>query len=159
MVAELSPEVRDLLEQGIIETRWYPAEFLYDLVETIDRVLGAGDLALCEEMGAYSAELNVTGALRGLIFKFGNPKWGLKFAPRGWAAQFDKGEMVTVEATSNSTVLQLKNVPGGVRPCVVAGVKGWLLKAVELFGAEVQEWDLKEDHPAPGEITFTCTWF
>jgi hypothetical protein len=159
VLSRVQPEVRALLEEGVLETRWYPGEYFYDLIETADEVLGEGDLALVEEMGAFSAQINLTGPLRTTLFKFGNPKWGLKFAPRGWSAMFDQGEMVTVDATSSSAELCLRGVPGGLRPSIVAGSKGWLLKAVELFGAEVQTWELKMDHPNPGEVTFTCEWF
>ena len=126
---------RDTAREGFLETRWYPFDLFIEFSETIDRVLGAGDMELCYEMGRFSCDQNLTTAHR-LLFKFGNIGWLLDRASKAWDTQFDAGEMSVVKRDLNVEVIaQLDGVTTPKRAHCL-GIKGWMVRAAEISGEE-----------------------
>lgn len=133
----LGPEARKVMEEGPLETVWYPFEVLLDLSVTADRVLGQGDLQLCEEMGSFSCEHNLTGIYR-MFFRFGNLDFLLSRAAKAWRSQYDFGSVQLLRDPDNSRriTLELSGVPRPHRAHYLA-VKGWAMKAADLSGTEM----------------------
>jgi len=118
-----------------LETRWYPFEYLVTLTETIDRVLGQGDLALAYEMGRFNCDHNLTTMMR-ILFKFGNIGWLLDRTAQAWSTQYDAGAMKVVERkVGERVVVELHDHPSPSRAQCL-GIKGWMVRASELTGED-----------------------
>lgn len=149
VLAQVQPETRKLMEDGPLETVWYPFELYLDLSVTIDRVLGEGDLQLVTEMGSFSCEHNLTGIYR-MFFRFGNLNFLLDRAAKAWHSQYDFGTMTLTRDPENKqrVTLELADVPRPHRAIHLA-VKGWAIKAAELSGSEILTLD-EEFSAEPG---------
>lgn len=133
--AALEPSTRQLIEEGLLETTWYPYANLVDLSVTIDRIVGQGDLALCETMGSFSCEHNLTGIYR-IFFRFGNLDFLLDRAAKAWRSQYDFGTMTLHRIEKGKIQLELSDTPPIHRALYLA-VKGWSYKAAQLCGSEL----------------------
>ena len=143
VLAALSPDARRIMEEGPLETVWYPYKVYVELSETIDRVLGEGDLQLVFEMGSFSCENNLTGIYR-VFFRFGNLNFLIERAAKAWHSQYDFGTMTSTRDPDNKqrVTLELSDVPEPTMVLFLA-VKGWVFKAAELSGSELVK---VEDH-------------
>ena len=127
---------------------------------TADRMFGEGDLALCEEMGRYSAEHTLTGVFRGLFFKFGSVNFILKRAAKAWRSHYDSGLMEVVESQTGEAEMRLSQLPDGqLHDCICFGIKGWMIRAIELIGSEIKSYEMIKDQPEPGMVTFKASWW
>jgi len=137
VLAALGPEARKIMEDGPLETVWYPYKVYVELSETIDRVLGTGDGQLVFEMGSFSCENNLTGIYR-VFFRFGNLNFLINRAAKAWHSQYDFGTMTASRDPDNKqrVTLELSDVPEPSRALFLA-VKGWVFKAAELSGSEL----------------------
>ena len=134
VIAELPEDLRAEFPV-FLETRWYPFEFLVTVTETIDRVLGKGDLALAYEMGRFNCDHNLTTLMR-LVFKFGNVGWLLDRASKAWSTQYDAGEMQVVrKKVGEEVVVELRDHPAPSRAQCLA-IKGWMVRAAEVSGED-----------------------
>lgn len=134
VLAALPEELRTELP-AFLETRWYPFEWFVTITETIDRVLGEGDLALAYEMGRFNCDRNLTTLMR-LVFKFGNVGWLLDRAAKAWDTQYDEGTMKVVRRkVGEEVVVELEDHPSPSRAQCL-GIKGWMVRAAELSGED-----------------------
>jgi len=60
IVAGVRADTRDLLTVRPLATGWYPFEQFVDLMETADRIAGAGDLELVRVLGHHAATANLS---------------------------------------------------------------------------------------------------
>ena len=135
VLASARPELREMMEAGFLETRWYPYEVMVELTETIDRVLGTGDLQIAYDMGRFSCDQNLTTVMR-LLFKFGNIGWLLDRVAKAWGGQFDEGRMVVSRReVGEEVVVELHDHPMPNRSHCLA-IKGWMMRATELSGED-----------------------
>ena len=151
VLAALSPETRELVEKGFLETEWYELETLIELSVVTDQVLGKGDLELCYQMGVHSCEQNLTGVYRA-VFKFGNLNFILDRASKAWREQYSAGEMKVVERSRDHVVVELRHITQPHK-ALFAAIRGWMAKAAELTGEEIIE--IKETYPG-GDVA--CRW-
>ena len=155
--AELPADLRVAMDEGFLETRWYPFEYLVTLTETIDRVLGDGDLALAYEMGRFNCDWNLNTAMR-LLFKFGNLGWLLERSAEAWGMQFDEGEMRVVKKEPGvEVVCELHDVPQPHRAHCLP-ITGFMVRAVEITGED--QFECTELCRAAGDpvCRWTFTW-
>lgn len=139
VLAALPDDLREAFP-AFLETRWYPFEFFVTLTETIDRVLGVGDLALAYEMGRFNCDHNLTTVMR-ILFKFGNIGWLLDRGASAWGKQYDEGEMKVVKRkVGDEVILELHDHPAPFRAQCL-GIKGWMVRAAELSGEDRFECD------------------
>jgi hypothetical protein len=153
-ILEALPEdLREILDAGFLETRWYPYEILVDLTETMDRVLGTGDMSIAYDMGRFSCDQNLTTVMR-LLFKFGNIGWLLDRVAKAWGTQFDEGHMQVVRRdVGEEVVLELHDHPAPNRAHCL-GIKGWMVRATELSGEDTLEC-IEECRAAGDDV---CRW-
>jgi len=88
----LSAESRELLEVGVLRSAWVSFSLFVELNETIDRTFGRGDLALCREMGAYGARVNLPSLYR-IFYRVGSIAFILKRAARMWDVHYSSGRL------------------------------------------------------------------
>ncbi len=155
----VQPETRQIFEHGPLETSWYPLECLVDGMTVADRMFGQGDLALCEQMGRFSADHTLTGVFRGLFFKFGSVNFILQRAAKAWRSHYGSGHMELIDAETGEAELRLSQLlEGELHECVCLGIKGWMGRAVELVGSEIVTLEMHMHHPEPQQVTFRATW-
>lgn len=147
VVAALGPDLREPFASGPLETQWYPYMYLVELSTVIDRVLGKGDLMLCETMGSFSCEHNLTGIYR-LFFRFGNLDFLLDRAAKAWRSQYDFGTMQLHREAKHRVRMELTDLPQLHRQLYLA-VRGWATKAAALSGSEITKFEDGFD-PTPG---------
>ena len=148
VVAALGPELSEPFASGPLETEWYPYPYLIEISKVIDRVLGEGDLALCDTMGSFSCEHNLTGIYR-IFFRFGNLNFLLDRAAKAWRSQYDFGTMQLHHEGKYRVRLELFDLPELHRALYLA-VKGWGIKAAALSGSEITKFEDGFD-PTPGK--------
>jgi len=140
LAKDASIPLRQIIARGAIRATWYPFEEFVELNERIDRIFGAGDLALVRELGRHSADASLTTIYR-LFYKVGTVQWILSRASRLWGLHFDSGRMAI--RVVNPREVELEQVeydtPHRVH-CV--GVAGWIERSAELTG--VNDVDVEE---------------
>jgi hypothetical protein len=141
VMAALMPETREAATEGFLETRWYPYETLIDLSSTTDRVLGEGDLKLCEQMGRFSCEMTLTTMFR-LLLKFGNVGHLVERSATAWRKQFNTGEIIVHQKHRDLYVFEVRGVPNPHR-AHCAAITGWMVRAAELSGEDDFEYEEK----------------
>lgn len=134
--AALSPGARSQLEAGVLPHAWVPFELFVELNVEIDKQLGAGDLALCREMGRYGAKVNLPTIYR-IFYRLGSLPFILKKAARLWEVHYDSGRL-DVETDSTSAIMTIAEfeTPHATH-CL--SVLGWAEAAGELSGVQVIE--------------------
>jgi hypothetical protein len=143
ILALLDPELRKLIQHGVLPSTWYPFDYINDLLEKTDRVMGQGDLALVPQIGRFVGEQAVHGIYK-IFIKFGSVGFIIEKAAALWGQLNDSGQMKGVQDTPKSGRILLTNFP---TPSKALGyfLQGWSEAVVELSGeknvkASVTHW-------------------
>jgi len=130
-----------ILREPLNSAGWYHFQTCQQLDEAIVQVIGKGDARLFEEMGAASAQQNLTGFQK-FYLDHGNPQGFMLRAPLIYHVYYDKGwrdykptgptsgVMTTYEAETYSSA-----------DCLT--VMGWYKQALKMCGA--RKVDMVED--------------
>lgn len=137
LVASLAPEHRRVLDDGVLPHQWVPFELFVALNVAIDRAHGKGDLALCEELGAFGAEANLTTLYR-VFYKLGTPMFIFRKAARLWEVHYDSGRLIPTEDGPTTARLKIVDFETPHRAHCLS-VLGWARRSVELSGATIVE--------------------
>ena len=132
--ASASEGLGDTLDTGIAKARWYPLRQFFELNTLIDRIFGAGDLALVRELGRHGADANLTTIYR-LFYKVGTTHWILGRAVRLWSAHYDSGFLEVVTRGTRAAVLRIHNFALPDRTHCLS-VTGWCERSIELSGGK-----------------------
>jgi hypothetical protein len=134
LLAQCSTELRANVEGGIHKARWYPFEQFIELIVTIDRLFGNGDLSLIRELARHGADANLTTIYR-LFYKVGTTHWILGRAVRLWGAHYDSGSLDVMTRGPRTCVLRIR---GFETPHIVhcQSVLGWAERSIELSGGK-----------------------
>jgi hypothetical protein len=133
LLTGLSQETRAVVDQGFSPFAWYPMETFIELCVTVDRLFGKGDLLLCEDLGRYACDANLT-TLYKMLYKLGNIHFILRRAALAWSLSYDEGELKVVGQGDHSAALQIAGITTPHRAHCLS-VKGWVARAGELSGA------------------------
>ena len=130
--AAASADLAPALVNGVAMARWYPFELFIELIEVIDRLFGAGDLALVRELARFGADANLKTVYR-LFYKVGTVRWLLGRAARLWSAHYDTGELIMIDEKPGDSTLE---IVGWDEPHRVhcLSVVGWAERSVEISG-------------------------
>lgn len=102
----LTDETKRQLERPVIASQMYPYNTFVDLVRTVDRVAGKGNLSLCEEMGDFAARNDITGIFK-VMTSILSPRVMLQRGHMIWKKYCDTGRFVTSRAAGNQFEVQL----------------------------------------------------
>jgi hypothetical protein len=133
---DLSADTRRDIERGLDPNAWYSFDAFVEVNEVVDRDFGAGDLALCEELGRYACDVNLKTLYR-FLFKVGNVHFIIRRAASAWNINYDEGEMTVVSEGPASVVVEIKDWPRPHRAHCLS-VKGWILEAGRISGTEMK---------------------
>ena len=154
-VDALSPETRAIVDARILASAWYPFAAFVELCEIIDRQLGHGDLALCDELGRYACDANLP-TLYKIFFRMADVRYIIRRAAAAWRVNYDEGAMTVVREGDHEVVLRME-VPAPHRAHCLS-VRGWMVRAGELSGAKgVRVVESCRVHGDP-QCEFAMTW-
>src|SRR4051794_20369640 len=93
----LQPSTRVLVHPCVLANEWYPFAAFLDLITTIDRLYGQGDLAMCRPLGRHACDVNLT-TLYSIFFKLGSVPFIIRRAAAAWKVNYDKGQLEVLES-------------------------------------------------------------
>jgi len=127
-----SPDLSQVLVNGVAMARWYPFPLYVELNEVIDRLFGRGDLSLIWELGRFGAETNLKTLYR-LCYRVGTVRWIFGRAARLWGAHYDTGELRLIEERPGAGTLEIAgwDMPHRTH-CMSVG--GWCERSIEISG-------------------------
>lgn len=140
--AAASPALAPVLHDGVAMARWYPFEVFVELNELIDRLFGAGDLALARELGRFGADANLKTVYR-LFYKVGTVRWVIGRATRLWHAHYDAGSIAVVDEKAGEVTMEIRDFDTPHRVHCLA-VVGWAERSIEISGGR----DVRSDELA-----------
>lgn len=135
--ASLEPEHRAILEAGVLPHAWVPYSLFVALNVAVDARLGAGDLALCRDMGRYAAEVNLPTLYR-LFLRLGSVGFILRKASRLWSVHYDSGALVVEELGDRACCMTVERFAEPHKAHCLS-LLGWCEGAIVLTGATVVE--------------------
>lgn len=136
LLMSLAPTQASAILAAVNPQLWVPFDAFVALCEGIDRIYGAGDLAMCRMLGRYAADVNLPTLYR-IFYKIGSVRYIISKASAVWTAHYDSGRATT------------KDIPGGIGFIVESfatphrahclSVLGWMEQSAEISGAKVIE--------------------
>lgn len=106
VLAELSPELRATIQDGVLVSAWYPLELSDAVLGAAERLLGRGDGALCEAIGRASARKGLTSTYAVFALQAHGSEIAEKMQRTTslvWRTYYDAGEFRT-QATGPHTL-------------------------------------------------------
>lgn len=137
VLARLSAEDRALIGGIILPIQWYPLSPFPRLLRAMEAELGAGDLALVIDRGAWAAIHDMT-TFHKVILKLVTPNWLIEKGTRLWPNFHTSGRWVVSRRGPHGGRAELRDL-GVVDEAMCATLKGWLLGLLTLAGAKQPE--------------------
>lgn len=132
VLTESSDVDRGILDARILPSAWYPFSAQVGLYETIDRLFGAGDLALCWEIGKFTSDYEMTRFHKAFLRVTGLDLW-VRTAGLMWRRYYSAGGLSVEEIGPRAGVVKVSGFnPLSQAFCFDFG--GWLHRTVELAG-------------------------
>lgn len=97
---------RELISTVILDISWQPEQSFLNFLNTVDKVLGRGDYALCRKIGIYSAKESVSKFYK-IFIRFGDPGFVIEHAGNFWSQIHNHGRL---EVRKSSPVSALATV-------------------------------------------------
>jgi hypothetical protein len=147
VVAALPPELRrEIGEAGraVLPSAWYPCSTLSQLTRTMDRLLGAGDLALAKAAGKHVAFADVNRFFRWL-FKLAGPQTLFSRAGSVWNNYYDTGHYILESVEDSRATIRIDGWEGGDE-VLCKRLEGWVERAIELALASATNPEIRETH-------------
>ncbi|MGH7296113.1 MAG: hypothetical protein ACRELB_14315 [Polyangiaceae bacterium] len=141
-LAAMKPELAAVVRAAGDPKAWVPFEAFVALCEALDRRYGAGDLALCRELGRHAARFNLPTLYR-LFYRLGSVPFILSKAAALWSEHYDSGRASTRDLGGGAIELVIEDFETPHRALCLS-VLGWVEESVRLSGAKV----LSAEEPA-----------
>jgi predicted hydrocarbon binding protein len=125
-------EADRLALSDVLAVGWYPLEPVIEFHRALDRLYGAGDLALVYEVGKYSAEWQLN-AFHKFVLQFASPHWMVSKAGQLWNRYHKTGTWEVEQPADQRVVGRLRGFDVS-DPCFCMRERGWFTRAVELTG-------------------------
>ena len=127
VLAACSEAVRERCATAIA-INWHPREELDEFMSAAERVLGNGDGAIAEAMGAASARVNLRHMALRLAFFLARPEYLMRRVAGVWRQYNDEGEMIVRSFESGR---MLAEQVGITHPsfAICCSITGWLHEA------------------------------
>lgn len=131
----LAPEAKALYERSAVASQWYDLNqyFIEPMVLMGDLFYGGSEEGAFEE-GRYCAEYSLGGVYR-FFLKLGGIKIMIKKAHTILDAYFDSCKLEAEVGEDNRAVMRIVQLDG-VHAVVEANIRGWIVKGLEMAGAQ-----------------------
>ena len=130
----LTDEDREIIDQRILPSAWYPYDTFKHCFQAIFEVLAKGDLEKIREWGRMYGEAIMKGIYKGLL-KEGDPLHYLKKYNTYLRNFFDFGSIEIKELSENEVEMALKDFDAQFVPAYYM-MFGWLERTLEVCGAK-----------------------
>ncbi len=121
-----------MLDERILPSVWYPFAIQVRLYETIDRLLGSGDLELCWEIGKFTSEYEMKRIHKAFLRVAGLDLW-VRTAGLMWGRYYNRGRLEVDDiGPRHGRIRVVRFNPISKAFCYDFG--GWLHRTVELAG-------------------------
>ncbi len=120
----LPPDTRDYMDKHIALTAWYPYKLYTDLLKTLDKIVGNGDLSYCIQQGRLSAKHDLSTIYR-IFLTFAGPKIWITRAMSAWNSYFDSGHAEVSIPSDTEALFTITDFPD-IDIAHVKSVQGWL---------------------------------
>jgi predicted hydrocarbon binding protein len=131
-LAQAPPDLREAVAGAVQPSAWYPFRFQVGLYEAIDRAFGRGDLALCREIGRYTAEAEAN-TFHKVLIKLASLKSWLKVAGSMWGMYYSAGQLKAEEMGDTGGTLSVSAF-NPVSKAFCEDLAGWFQKTAEMSG-------------------------
>ncbi|MFH1459316.1 MAG: hypothetical protein ABIG64_02930 [Candidatus Omnitrophota bacterium] len=108
ILEQLPDPDKTLLCRHLYSINMYPEQTLINLIIALDKIFGKGDYKLCEEIGAYGAEVG-TAKIFKVFIHFGDPLFVLSRSPIFWKRIHDHGSIKVTSVKNNTATLQIQD--------------------------------------------------
>ena len=122
--------------RGVVDpAQWVSFDAYVSLSTVIDARYGKGDLALCRELGRYSARVNLPTLYR-IFYQFGSVRFILGKATSVWSEHYDSGRASARDVGPKEVAILVEDF---ATPHVVhcLSVLGWIESTVTISGAKL----------------------
>ncbi|HJZ85718.1 MAG TPA: hypothetical protein VKN99_11140 [Polyangia bacterium] len=130
-LAQLSRDDRDLLS-SIVPVGWYPLEPILRFHRAVDKTFGRGDLALCRDVGRFSAEWQLN-SFHKFLLRFKTPEWFFAKGISVWRQYHDTGRWEWAKQEPGHIVGRLFDF-SVTDAAFCMREQGWFWRAAELTG-------------------------
>ena len=133
IVERLGPADRQVLEQAVLPSSWYPMDVFLHFMQEAQRQLGPRDPELLRHMGRASCDYGMTTVYR-IFFRLGSPESVIGRAAGVFSSYYDTGGVRIVETAPGLAIVELTDFVGTPQFC--ARLHGWMERILELAGAK-----------------------
>ncbi len=130
----LTPQDKEIINQRILPSAWYPYETFRRCFEAVFQVLAKGDLEQVKKWGKIYGEAIMGSIYKGLI-KQGEPLEYLKKYEIYIRNFFDFGEIKIEEEGPNQVIMHIRGFDKDFPPLYYM-MYGWLERSLELCGVK-----------------------
>ncbi|MGA9751883.1 MAG: hypothetical protein WBS54_08850 [Acidobacteriota bacterium] len=134
LVAALDEESKTILSGSVLPSSWYPLRVQVELYRTIDQFFGSGNLALCREIGRYTAEHEISTIHRVTLKVAGLSLW-LRSAGMMWRQYYSAGALRSEGMGERGGQLVLTEF-NPLHRAFCEDLSGWFERIAELNGKE-----------------------
>ena len=132
LLAALDDEARAILSGHVLASAWYPFRVQVGIYEAADRLWGAGDQALCWQIGRFTAEYEAT-TIHKLFLKLARLDTWLKVAGTMWGRYYSAGRLEVGEFGDGRGEIEVRDFhPISRAFCHDLG--GWFWRTAEMSG-------------------------
>lgn len=120
----LPPESAKYLQEHILVTEWYPYQLYTDLLRSLDKVVGTGDLSTCIEQGRLSAQHDLATTFK-MFLNFSNMQSMLSRIMIAWNSYYDTGMIEINQQNDVEATYLIKDFPD-IDFAHIKNVQGWV---------------------------------
>ncbi len=124
VVDALPAESAKYMQEHILVTEWYPYRLYTDLLRTLDKVIGKGDLSTCIEQGRLSAIHDLSTFFKTFL-NFSSMQTLLSRGIVAWSSYYDTGKTEILSLTDKDAIYLIKDFPD-IDIAHVKNVEGWV---------------------------------
>jgi hypothetical protein len=134
-LAAMRPELAAAVREAQSPSMWVPFDAFVGLCEAIDTRYGKGDLALCRDLGRYSARANLPTLYR-LFYMIGSVRFIMSKATAVWSEHYDSGRASTRDLGAGEVAIIVEDF-ATPHAALCLSVLGWAEESVRISGAKV----------------------
>ncbi len=112
------------MDEHILLTEWYPYKLYTDLLKSLDKFAGKGDLSYCVQQGRLSAKHDLSTIYK-VFINFVDPRLLITRAMNMWSSYYDTGEIEVQLFSDNEVMIKIKNFPE-IDIAHVKNAQGWI---------------------------------
>ncbi len=124
VVDALPPESAKYMQEHILVTAWYPYQLYTDLLRSLDKIIGTGDLSTCIEQGRLSAQHDLASMFK-MFLNFSSVQSMLSRVMVAWSSYYDTGLIEISQMTDADATYVIKNFPE-IDLAHIKNVQGWV---------------------------------